>query len=439
LRQLRETGGSNCSTYADNVVHRRRIGVREKGGVMKVCIWRFGLLLAVLALVGSNASSAAASLSSSAGVAWDWGFNQYGQLGSNTTDPSTVPVAVQMPANVTFTTVSAGGRHVLALDTAGYAWAWGDNSNGELGNNSTDESLVPVAVQMPANVMLTAISAGAQPVGKNHELALDSAGHAWAWGYNGHGELGNNSTDQSLVPVAVNMPANATFTTISAGFEHSLALDAAGHAWAWGHNSSGELGNNSRDQSLLPVAVNMPANVTFTALSAGYDRSFALDTAGHAWAWGDNSDGALGINSTGQSLLPVAVDMPANVAFTTISAGYDHSLALDTAGDAWTWGNNKEGELGTSTVPTSSPAPVAVQMPANVTFTTVSAGYYFSLALDTAGHGWAWGVNGAGKLGNNSSDPSQVPVAVQMPPNVTFSMISAGAHEGLALQPLSDQ
>jgi alpha-tubulin suppressor-like RCC1 family protein len=406
---------------------------------MKVCLWRFSLLLVVLAVVGSNASSAAAVSSSSPGVAWAWGFNQYGQLGSNTVNPSAVPVAVQMPTNVTFSTISAGGKHVLALDTAGHAWAWGDNSDGELGNDSTDQSLVPVGVQMPANVTFTTISAGAQPVGKNHELALDSAGHAWAWGYNGHGELGNNSTDQSLVPVAVNMPANVTFTTISAGFEHSLALDTAGRAWAWGHNSNGELGNNSRDESLVPVAVAMPSNVTFTALSAGADRSLALDTAGRAWAWGDNSDGALGNNRTGQSLVPVAVDMPADVVFTTISAGYDHSLALDTAGDAWTWGNNKEGELGTSTVPTSSPAPVEVQMPANVTFTTVSAGYYFSLALDTAGHGWAWGVNGAGKLGNNSSDPSQVPVTVQMPANMTFSMISAGAYESLALQPASNQ
>jgi alpha-tubulin suppressor-like RCC1 family protein len=408
---------------------------------MRACIWRFGLLLAVLTVAAINGSSAAASSSSRPGVAWAWGFNQYGQLGSNNTEQGLVPVAVQMPPNVTFTTVSAGGKHELALDTAGHAWAWGDNAHGELGNNGTDQSLVPVAVEMPANVTFAAISAGAQPVGDNHGLALDTAGHAWAWGYNGHGELGNDSTDQSLVPVAVQMPANVTFTTISAGFEHNLALDTAGHAWAWGYNGDGRLGNDTRDPSLVPVAAQMPANVTFTAVSAGND-SLALDTAGHAWAWGNNGNGELGNNSRDQSLVPVAVQMPDNVTFSTISAGYDHSLALDTGGHAWTWGNNQYGELGTTTTSTNSLAPVAVQMPASVTFATISAAYGFSLALDTAGQAWAWGY---GPLANNSTNEALVaqhapePVAVQMPANTTFSTISAGAYDGLALEPVSDQ
>jgi hypothetical protein len=65
-------------------------------------------------------------------------------------------------------------------------------------------------------------------------------------------------------------------------------------------------------------------------------------------------------------------------------------------------------------------------MPANGTFTTISAGSDHSLALDTAGLAWGRGHNG-------SATPFQVPVAVRMPTNVTFSMISAGAHERLAL------
>jgi alpha-tubulin suppressor-like RCC1 family protein len=162
------------------------------------------------------------------------------------------------------------------LDRAGHAWAWGFNDDGELGNNSTDQSPVPVAVQMPANLTFTMISAGAPPPAGSHELALDTAGGAWAWGSNGHGALGNNSIDDSLVPVAVQMPANLTFTTISAGYGYGLALDTAGHAWAWGANEPGDLGNNSTHQSLVPVAVQMPANVTFTMISAGASGVLAL-------------------------------------------------------------------------------------------------------------------------------------------------------------------
>jgi alpha-tubulin suppressor-like RCC1 family protein len=403
---------------------------------MKACIWRFGLLLAALALVGTNASTVAAISSSSPGVAWVWGRNQYGQLGNNSTNqsavPSFVPVAVQMPANVTFTSVSAGSGYSLAPDTAGHAWAWGYNGDGELGNNSTEQSLVPVAVQMPANVTFTTISAGAQPVGMSHDLAVDTAGRAWAWGYNGHGELGDNTTEQSLGPLAVEMPANVTFTTISAGYDRSLAWDTDGKAWAWGANKSGDLGNNSRNQSLVPVAVEMPANVTFTAISAGSDYSLALDTDGHAWAWGANESGQLGNNSRDHSLVPAAVEMPANVAFSAISAEYDYSLALDTAGQGWAWADNQYGQLGTSAVPTNSREPVAVEMPANGTFTAISAGHNQSLAVDSAGLAWRWGYNG-------SATPDHVPVAVQMPTNVTFSMISAGAWGSLALQPASHQ
>ncbi|HLZ21814.1 MAG TPA: hypothetical protein VKQ30_06815 [Ktedonobacterales bacterium] len=399
--------------------------------MMKACIWKFSLLLAVLALVGISPSSAAAVSSSSPGFAWAWGQNDYGQLGSNSMDQSVVPVAVQMPENVAFTVISAGYDHSLALDTAGHAWAWG---KGPLGSRSTNGSLVPVAVEMPPNIAFTTISAGSED-----SLALDTAGVAWAWGRNDYGQLGNNSTLLSPAPVAVQMPMNVMFTRISAGTGYSLALDAAGHAWAWGANDSGQLGSNGTDQSLVPVAVQMPPSVTFTMISASGGRpgySLALDTAGHAWAWSANDHGQLGSNSTDQSLVPVAVQMPANVAFTTISAGYDHSLALDTAGLAWAWGNNWSNELGANIRPFSV-APVAVQMPANVTFATISAGEGYCLALDTAGHGWAWGT---GPLGNNRTNDAiaEVPVALQMSTSVTFTMISAGAYHSLALQHGSD-
>jgi len=352
--------------------------------MMKACIWKFSLLLAVLALVGISPSSAAAVSSSSPGFAWAWGKNLHGQLGNNSASDAQLPVAVQMPENVTFTTISGGHENSLALDTTGQVWAWGDNGFGQLGNNSTDKSLVPVAVQMPENV---------------------------------------------------------TFTTVSAGSDHSLALDTAGQAWAWGGNTDGQLGSDSMQKALVPVAVQMPTNVVFTAISAGRQTSLALDAAGDAWAWGGNGFGQLGNNSTERSLVPVAVQMPTNVTFTAISVGYDHSVALDSAGFAWAWGNDEYGELGTN-IRTNGRTPVAVQMPASVTFTTISAGYAYSLALDTGGHGWGWGY---GELGNNNTgngtsfvERAQAPVEVRMPTNATFTMISAGMYHGLALQPAID-
>lgn len=130
-----------------------------------------------------------------------------------------------MSPGVRFTAISAGNVDDLAIDSAGHAWAWGANSYGELGDGTTTDSLIPVPVSMPPGVRFTAISAGDQGF-TSDSLALDSTGHAWAWGYNGSGELGNGATTGpdscsgnpcSTIPVEVSVPAGVTFVAISAG------------------------------------------------------------------------------------------------------------------------------------------------------------------------------------------------------------------------------
>lgn len=228
-----------------------------------------------------------------------------------------------------------------AIDTSGDAWAWGSNNDGDLGNGTTTNSSLPVPVSMPKSVRFRQISAGGEAV-----LALDSTGHAWGWGFNGDGELGNGASADSSVPTAVLMPQGVIFTSIDLGSFNSLALDGSGHVWAWGTNQFGLLGDgttagqqvrNFPSCSTTPVAVDTPDNLTFTALSAGQVDDLLLSSTGQAWAWGDNDEGELGIgNSTGPdtcsglpcSLTPLAVLMPAGVSFTSVSEGNQTSLAL---------------------------------------------------------------------------------------------------------------
>src|ERR1035437_2364939 len=361
-------------------------------------------LLVLAVLVSAPATTKAATQPPSSGNAWAWGEGYFGQLGNGSTTASSTPVAVSMPAGVTFSAVSADGQHSLALDSSGHAWAWGNNLDGELGNGgATARSSTPVTVTMPAGVTFSAVAAGS-----GDSLALDSSGHAWAWGGGWYGELGNGSTTNSSTPVAVSMPAGVTFSAVSAGGGNSLALDSSGHAWAWGYNGSGQLGNGSPNttNSSTPVAVSMPAGVTFSAVAAGGDQSLALDSSGHAWAWGSDN-----------SSTPMAVTMPAGVTFIAAAPGGGQCLALDSSGHAWAWGSN-------------SSTPVAVTMPAGVTFRAVAAAASYSLALDSSGHAWAWG---SGPLGNGSTTDSSTPVAVTMPAGVTFSAVSAGYRHSLAL------
>jgi alpha-tubulin suppressor-like RCC1 family protein len=172
------------------------------------------------------------------------------------------------------------------------------------------------------------------------------AGVAYGWGSNTVGQLGNGSggtnISDSTTPVPVSMPAGVRFTTISAGFGQVLALDTGGNTWAWGDNVLGELGNPALSArggylSLTPVPVSMPAGVTFTAISAGQYFSLALDTHGNGWAWGSNDFLSLGNGDwgfRGYTATPVPVSMPAGVTFTAIAAG-GPCLALDTEGRAW--------------------------------------------------------------------------------------------------------
>ena len=125
--------------------------------------------------------------------------------------------------------------------------AWGCNDSGQLGNGTTTDSDVPVAVSGLGGV--TAIAAGA-----DHSLALLSDGTVMAWGYNGSGQLGNGTTTDSDVPVAVS-GLSGTVTAIAGGGTHSLALLSDGTVMAWGRNGSGQLGNGTTTDSHVPVAV----------------------------------------------------------------------------------------------------------------------------------------------------------------------------------------
>ena len=343
------------------------------------------------------------------GNAWAWGAGGNGRLGYGGTSSQAAPVAVTMPTGVAFTSVAAGFEHSLALDADGNAWAWGYGDFGQLGTGDELNRLVPTPVSMPAGVAFTSVAAGGF-----HSLALDTTGAAWAWGYGELGQLGNDGSGLQLTPVRVSMPAGVSFMSVSGGLDHSLALDASGAAWAWGFGFYGQLGVGDDDDRFVPNRVSMPGGVTFTSVSAGLDHSLALDASGAAWAWGFGSDGQLGNGAGDHRNVPVSVSMPAATVFTSLAAGNTHSLAIDGAGTGWAWGSGDAGQLGYGSRGGRF-APVPVSMPSGRTFRTLAAGGAFSLALDGRADAWAWGRGADGRLGTGSVADQLLPDAVTMP------------------------
>jgi alpha-tubulin suppressor-like RCC1 family protein len=245
-----------------------------------------------------------------------WGDNGYGQLGNNSNTDSNVPVAVLRSgtlAGKTFVAVAAGYHHNLALCSDGTLAAWGWNADGQLGINSKTNSTVPVPVYQDGT--LAGRSIVAMSAGIGHSLVLCSDGTLAAWGDNSYGQLGNNDNSRTgkLTPVPVDrsgLLAGKTITAVTAGFSHNLAMCSDGTLATWGWNKDGQLGNNTTTDSSVPVAVSTSgvlAGKLPTAISAGYGHNLALCSDGTLAAWGYNPAGQLGNNTSIGSTAPVAV------------------------------------------------------------------------------------------------------------------------------------
>jgi alpha-tubulin suppressor-like RCC1 family protein len=383
----------------------------------------------VLALVSAlwlgvvGAVSAPATAAPSTGTALSWGANGSGQLGNGTTDNGDVPVPVDLPDGVTVSDLSAGAAHSLALLSDGQVLAWGSNAYGQLGNGTTDNSDVPVPVDLPDGVTVTDLEAGG-----NHSLALLSNGQALAWGRNDDGQLGNGTTDDNNVPVPVDLPDGVTVTDLAAGWQHSLALSSDGRVLAWGANNVGQLGNGTNTPSNIPVSVDLPDGVIATDLEAGNLHSLALLSDGRVLAWGANNVGQLGNGTNTSSNVPVSVDLPDGVAVTKLSSGSEHTLALLSDRRVLAWGWNAFGQLGNGTNTTAT-APVPVALPSGVTVTGLAAGGDHSLALLSDGQVLAWGHNGAGQLGDGTHTNRNVPVRALIPEGLVVRLIAAGTDQ----------
>ena len=330
---------------------------------------------------GGKSSNNSFSLAvGSDGNAYAWGNNYYGQLGDGTKTDRTTPVKVRKPTNApadfTYVQVSAGWDCSLAVGSDGNAYAWGLNSSGQLGDGTTTQRTTPVKVGKPTGLTYVQVSAGWQ-----HSLALSSAGNAYAWGLNSDGQLGDGTKTDRTTPVKVRKPTNApadfTYVQVNGGGDHSLAMGSDGYAYAWGYNNYGQLGNKSYSNSTVPVRVRNPAKTNDTSkglqaaqIIAGFNHSLALGSDGYTYAWGWNNYGQLGNTTTRDSSVPVRVRNPANPTDTSkglkavqLSAGEYYSLALGSDGNAYTWGANGNGQLGNDTTKDSNiPVPVVFNL-----------------------------------------------------------------------------
>ena len=369
------------------------------------------------------------------GVAYCWGSNSSGQLGNGTTTNSPTPVPVS--GGLSFASVSAGGNQTcgvisfdLVSELGGVVYCWGDNSSGQLGNGSTTNSAVPILVQ--GGLLFKGLQFPSVSVGGKHVCGENGGSFAYCWGDNSFGQLGNGTMTNSTIPVAV-VAVGSDGQQISAGSTHTCSIQLSpgfnqpGPAACWGDNSSGQFGNGTTTSSNVPVSTFWSENPGI--LSAGTLYTCTTDLNGGAVCSGNNTYGQLGNGSTTNSSSPVAIStlltfrpVPLLSHLYAMSAGGDHACTLiqsdlDDSQSANCWGNNGSGQLGNGTTSIST---TVVPVSGGLSFAVISAGGSHTCAVTSSvpssrtagGAVYCWGDNTYGQLGNNWTMSSSVPVNV---------------------------
>ncbi len=363
--------------------------------------------------------------------------------------------AADCPYNIKFTQVAYGGdskaETVLAIDTDGHLWTWGRDWTSYMSaspistvplqvtnNNRFKQVSGSYALDVNGNVWeiskttLTQRSSGISfkkisannSAEDNYCLAIDNSNNLYSYGTNNNGQLGNgNTTDKNGGRQANHtsfIKVKTGIKDVSAAGTHALAIDTSNNLYAWGSCVLGEIGNGSQTgndvQNLYDItgstitystptqSIPLKIKSGISKISASNHISFAIDTSGNLWSWGWQKNGSLGnggaSNATNGSNLVQTTPLKIASNMAEVAAGDRGALAIDKNGNLWAWGYNYKGELGIGNN-TQQSTPVKVNTENTVTQIAMSNGN--SMYIDSEGDLWTVGSNYYGQLGNGKT------------------------------------
>lgn len=213
--------------------------------------------------------------------------------------------------------IAAGGDHNLAVGVDGEVFAWGSNVDGQLGTGDQTDWTTPVVAALPSGEKAREVAAGT-----SFSLAVTDSGNLYAWGTNTDGQLGQGTTAIAREPKKIPFPASSKIVRAAAGTSHVLAVTDVGDVYAWGARDNGEVGNEKTEDQKKPVKINFPTNASAIVDVAGGDGfSLAIDEDGVVYSWGLNKAGQLGNGKTKTVSVPTKASLPETADITQISAG----------------------------------------------------------------------------------------------------------------------
>jgi alpha-tubulin suppressor-like RCC1 family protein len=305
-----------------------------------------------------------------------WGMGEATGLGTETTSiPYKLYISpVQIGTLTNWSKIYANSDWRHAIKTDGTLWAWGHaNANGQLGLGNTDTVTYSSPVQVGALTNWSKIAHGA-----DYTMAVKTDGTLWAWGNGSNGRLGDGGITSRSSPVQIGTLTN--WSEVTCGYSHTVAVKTDGTLWVWGAGANGRLGLSSTVTYSSPVQVGALTN--WSKVSAYGSYTMSVKTNGTLWAWGvNNSYGQLGDGTTTNRSSPVQIGTLTN--WSTVYTGANSTtIAIKTNGTMWAWGNNNNGQLGDGST-TSRSSPVQIGTLTNWSNVSISKDAAFGGSYDT--------------------------------------------------------
>jgi uncharacterized protein (TIGR03118 family) len=314
-------------------------------------------------IVSVSAGLVHGSLLTAEGDLYTWGLGNFGRLGHGDQENRTVATRVEALADETVVVATHGNGASYAITDTGALYAWGQNTNGQLGLGDLTNRLEPTQVDALASETIVAVATGT-----SHTLALTADGEVYAWGANRQGQLGSpDGLDASGAPLTrVTAPVKVAgppenVVSISASTLTSYAITADGRVFGWGEGRYGQLlqGSDNGDGTFDPASANVPVPVELTALpdnvvdvKGGARWAIALTADGDVYAWGPNDEGPTGGLDGDQAAESDASFYPTKIAaldaafIVEIATGPNHVMARASDGRVFSFGANSDGRLG---------------------------------------------------------------------------------------------
>ena len=333
---------------------------------------------------------------------WTWGTNYKGSLGLNQAYVGTTQYSspVQIPGNWdgSLGSTNTGGTQG-AMRNDGTLWMWGYDGQGQVGNNTAlDDHGYSSPVQIPGTDWAS------RQGGRLLRGAIKTDGTLWTWGdvaSIGSGALMHNDRISYSSPVQI--PGNTWVSYGTESYTRSMGTKTDGTLWVCGYNSYGGLGLNDKTTRSSPTQIPGAWGTDYTKIALlAPGCSAAIKANGTLWSWGYGDDGQLGVNNRTTYSSPVQIGT--DTTWSVIQGTTSSFSAIKTDGTLWSWGKNNKGVLGLNQSQDDDYRSSPTQVGTETTWSKITTAQYAKLfAVKTDGTLWSWGYNGGNFAFNDSS------------------------------------